>query len=245
MIQILKRTAVLFMTATILFCFTSCFYGFDKNDARDIEKLLEQKYGIEFEVTSIGNRLTNPSSNTVTAYCHPKNNDKVIFEAVMSTNKELVSDDYRKCLLETEAKDIIEERFSKNGIEATVDVSISRLIISDDLSDKNLAQVITDCPTISLTFTTVISDKADLNSTYEVTKEILYEFYSGNTEMLLGTSIWRYDEKAYKQCTSEMNNIPTIAKTALEDYNPISNVNLAIRNGKINKNLEEFSKEFN
>lgn len=240
----LRKVVLVIMAAALSMSFTACMRNLDSNNAEEVAKLLGQKYGIEFEVKSIGNRLASDKADTVTAYCYPKNNEKVIFEAVMNVERELVSDDYPVRLLEIAAKEKIEAEFSDKGIEATVAVSIARLPSSENILDANLADIISKNPELSLTFTTVLCDGADARKTYDTVIALMEELYSGNPKMSLGTTIWKYSKDAYSSCSAEMNSIPDISKTALEQYEPISKVNVAIVEGKINTDYETFQNKF-
>lgn len=239
--KIIAIVTLLLMTLS----FTACMQEVVKNDARAVEELLAEKYNTEFETIAITSRLKDFSDNMITAYCRPKDNERVVFEVVMSLDNKLVFDSYYRSLLEDSARGIIEERFLSRGINATADVAISRLSEDYDLSGKSLTQVISDCPDISLTFTTVLDNKASSDEVYSITKKLLTEFYSGDTKMLLGTTIWRYNKSDYEKCVSGMKNIPTVTKTYLEDNYPLSKVNLAFVNGELNKSLDDFSSSFN
>lgn len=232
------------MAAALSMSFTACIRNLDSNNAEEVANLLGQKYGIEFGVKSIGNRLASDKADTVTAYCYPKNNEKVIFEAVMNAEHKLVADDYLVRVLEVEAKEIIENKFTENGIKATALVSVFHLSSLVSLVDTELANVIRECPDLSLTFATVLCEDADREKTYSIIVALLVGFYSNNRKMLLGTTIWKYPEKVYNDCAKEINSLLHISKTVLEQYNPISKVNVAIVDGVLNKSFEEFAKEF-
>lgn len=240
----LRKVALVIMAAALSVSFTACMKKLDSNNAEEVANLLGQKYGIEFEVKSIGNRLASDKADTVTAYCYPKNNKQVIFEAVMNVERELVSDDYPVRLLEIAAKEKIEAEFSEKGIEATVAVSIARLPSSENLLDANLADIISENPELSLTFTTVLCDGAEARKTYDTVIALLEELYSGNPKMSLGTTIWKYSNDAYSKCSDEMNSIPDISKTVLEQYDPVSRVNVALVEGEINTDYEKFENNF-
>ena len=240
----LRKVVLVIMAAALSMSFTACMKNLDSNNAEEVAKLLGKKYGIEFEVKSIGNRLASDKADTVTAYCYPKNNAKVIFEAVMNVERELVSDDYPVRLLEIAAKEKIEAEFSEKSIEATVAVSIARLLSNENLFDANLADIISENPELSLTFTTVLCDGADARKTYDTVIALLEELYSGNPKMSIGTTIWKYSNDAYSKCSDEMNSIPDISKTVLEQYDPISRVNVALVEGEINTDYEKFENNF-
>ena len=109
----LMQIGGLVIAMAALMNFTSCLRALNKTNAGDIERLLQEKYGIEFQVISIGNRLASPSMDTVTAYCSPKNNNRVVFEAKMNTNNELVSDNFPNRVIDVQAEDYIENYFHK------------------------------------------------------------------------------------------------------------------------------------
>ena len=132
------RTTTLVLIAMAVSALSMSFIACKLNDADELANLLEKKYGVEFVVKSIGNRLADGETYTVKAFCYPKNNDKVVFEAVMGAGRELISDTYPVRLLEIEAKERIDRKFSENGIKAIADVSISRLPESIDLLHMTL-----------------------------------------------------------------------------------------------------------
>lgn len=238
------RKVALIMAAALSMSFSACMRTLDINNAQEISNLLNQKYGIEFVVKSIGNRLASDKADTVTAYCYPKNNETVIFEAVMNLKRELVFDDYPVRLLEVEAKNIIEKKFAEKDITATVDVSIARISASEKLIGAKLNDVIAENPNISLTFTTILCDGANARTTYDTVVTLLKEFYNGNPKMLLGTTVWKYSDNSYADCRDEINSIPHISNTVLEQYSPISKVNIAIVNGTPNTEYTDFETKF-
>ena len=67
---------------------------------------------------------------------------------------------------------------------------------------------------------------------------------SGDPAMLLGTTLWKYTDESYEKCAKEMNSIPNIGKTVLEEYGPLTKVTVAMNNGAINMGFEDFAEEF-
>ena len=120
----LMQIGGLVIAMAALMNFTSCLRALNKTNAGDIERLLQEKYGIEFQVISIGNRLASPSMDTVTAYCSPKNNNRVVFEAKMNVASELVSDDFIERYIDVQAEEQLEKFFQNFGMETTVKVDI-------------------------------------------------------------------------------------------------------------------------
>ena len=60
-------------------------------------------------------------------YCHPKDDESVKFEAIMSKSGSLISDEYPRRLLEKEADNIINQYYADKGIKATAETSIMHI----------------------------------------------------------------------------------------------------------------------
>ena len=244
MIRNFRKVVLIIMAIVSSVSFTSCMRDLNLANAKEVADLLQAKYGIEFVVDSIGNRLASDRADTLTAYCHPKENEKVVFEAVMSVSRELISDNYPKRLLEIEAKDRIETEFSRYGINANVSVSLSKLTVQIDPETASLDQIIKDNPALSLTFSTVVCNYYDASKLYDVVVSILEGLYSEDPEMQLGTMVWNLSESAYQNCADEMNKRHSVDKTFFESFDPLGCATLAINNGLINVSKEEFYEAF-
>lgn len=224
--------------------FVSIMRKLDLDNAYEIAELLNKKYEAVFDVKAIGNRLASDRVDKVKAYCCPKDNEDLLFEAVMNVERELVSDDYPACLVEAQAKEIIEKAFEGKGIRAFADVSVSRVPFDETMVGMKLCDVIGSFPTLSLTFTTIMCEGADARDAYDTVVSLLGEFYSGNPDMLLGTTIWKYNDEAYEECCRKAKSVPSINMTALEKQNPTAKVTVAFVNGAVNTDFEGFEKSF-
>lgn len=79
------------MVATLL-ALCGCS-SLNETTSNKIETSLEDKYGIEFEVSSIGGRYGTGGSSTVQTYVYPKNDETLHFKALTTKDGEL-KDDY-------------------------------------------------------------------------------------------------------------------------------------------------------
>lgn len=240
----IRKAVLVIMAIVSSVSFTSCMRDLDRTNSDEVADLLQTKYGTEFIVDSIGNRLASDRADTLTAYCHPKENEKVVFEAVMNTSRELVSDNYPKRLLEIKAKDRIEAEFSANGINANVSVSLSKLTVQIDPETADLDQVIKDNPALSLTFSTIVCNYNDASQIYAAVVSILQGLYSEDPEMQLGTTVWNLSESTYQNCADEMNKRPSVDKTFLESFDPLCHATISITDGLLNVSEEEFCEAF-
>lgn len=238
--SMIRKVALVIMAAALSMSFTACLNALNQNSAKDISNLLKNKYGQEFEVLSIGNRLASDRADTVTARCCPKDDPSIVFDAVMNVKRELVSDNYAIRILEVDAQKHIEKRFKESGIAATVIVSIARLPGTEDFSGMRYDDLVPEHSDLSFTFTTIIREDADPKSVFDTVSALLSEYYTGNSKMLLGTTIWKYAESEYAECSAKMSGLPSISETVLKQYNPISSVTVAIVDGSLNTDYGRF-----
>ncbi len=241
---IFRKVVLVIMAAAVSMSFTACMRNLDVKNAGEIADLLKQKYGVEFAVKSIGDRLSSGNGATVTAYCYPKDNNSILFEAKMHVSGELVSDNYLAAVLEEEARKLIETAYEENGITAAADVTILRLPEDGGIQGKSLSQVVAANPSILLSFTTVMHEDCDAEAVYDTTTSILRSLYSGDQGMSLGTTIWKYGNDAYQECISVMQGVPHIDRTFLESKAPLSKINVAIKDGQVTIDRETFLENF-
>lgn len=236
--KIFKKLVLIIMASTLAVGLTSC----GNSHAQDAKKALKEKYGIEFTVTFVMDGMSSDSTmaGKYRVYCHPKDDESVQFEAIMSKSGSLISDKYLCSLFAKEADDIINQYYAEKGIKATAESLITGVPQSAEICGKQLNQVISEYPTISLVFSTVVCEGVDPRFLYDSVVELLNSFYSGNPEMGLGTMIWKYDENSYEECVAEFDKYAFTNSTTLEQHNPISNISIAIRDGELATSYEEF-----
>ena len=240
----IKQIGGLVIVVATMMSFTSCLQGLNKANAGDIEKLLQEKYGTEFQVISIGNRLASPGMDTVTAYCRPVNDSRIVFEAKMNTENQLVSDGFVKRVVEVQAEKDLEKFFSAQGVQASVYANITPVPENTDYRSADYLQIIKNTPDISLTFKTVVSESKKDKKLYQAISAALMNYYQMNNSIQCGTGAYNIRADKYEECVEKMRTGSYPSKTFFEGYDPIGSAVVAVVDGKVNVDLRDFQNEF-
>ncbi|WP_462410821.1 hypothetical protein [Neobacillus sp. Marseille-QA0830] len=130
--KFLKKVGVIIMGLSI-FSLIGCS-EIDKEQAADVEQLLQKKYNQEFEATHIGGRYGTGNDGTVTTYLHPKNNEDLLFSAVMNEDGKLVSDNYIPRLISHSVNEVIKRELGSEGIDSETNTVVME---ADSSSETN------------------------------------------------------------------------------------------------------------
>ena len=95
--------------------------GISNEEISNVIKLkLHEKYGEEFVVKMIGNRYGMDSNDTVTTFCSPKDNDRLLFTAILNKEQTILKDDYIFRSMKFELEECIEKLFKEKNIDVIV-----------------------------------------------------------------------------------------------------------------------------
>ena len=117
--KIIKRIGVIAMAFMVAANMAACI-GLDQIQARQVEQALEARYGEEFKVTRIGNRLGSGEPDTAEAYCHPVANPDIVFRARIDIDGNLLSEDYIGAVLRNQMKEYLMQSFEADGMEVQI-----------------------------------------------------------------------------------------------------------------------------
>ena len=115
----IKRMSVIVMVFMVAANMVGCI-GLDQIQARQVEQALEARYGEEFKVTRIGNRLGSGEPDTAEAYCHPVANPDIVFRARIDIDGNLLSEDYIGAVLRNQMKEYLMQSFEADGMEVQI-----------------------------------------------------------------------------------------------------------------------------
>ena len=115
----IKRMSVIVMAFMVAANMVGCI-GLDQIQARQVEQALEARYGEEFKVTRIGNRLGSGEPDTAEAYCHPVANPDIVFRARIDIDGNLLSEDYIGATLINQMKEYLMQSFEADGVEVQI-----------------------------------------------------------------------------------------------------------------------------
>ena len=115
----IKRMSVIVMAFIVAANMVGCI-GLDQIQAKQVEQALEARYGEEFKVTRIGNRLGSGEPDTAEAYCHPVANPDIVFRARIDIDGNLLSEGYIGATLRNQMKEYLMQSFEADGMEVQI-----------------------------------------------------------------------------------------------------------------------------
>ena len=116
---IIKRMSVIALAFMVAANMAACI-GLDQIQAKQVEQALEARYGEEFKVTRIGNRLGSGEPDTAEAYCHPVANPDIVFRARIDIDGNLLSEGYIGATLRNQMKEYLMQSFEADGMEVQI-----------------------------------------------------------------------------------------------------------------------------
>ena len=114
--KIIKRIGVIAMAFMVAANMAACI-GLDQIQAKQVEQALEARYGEEFKVTRIGNRLGSGEPDTAEAYCHPVANPDIVFRARIDIDGNLLNNPYPSAALEYQMEKYMTSNFEMEGMQ--------------------------------------------------------------------------------------------------------------------------------
>lgn len=165
----------------------SALFGCDTVDRKATEPLITQlstKYGKNFTIYALGDRI---NKETVTAYLFADDNPTMLFTAKITSNEELVFENYAYRSICRRVETIINTSFEEYGIETEcfVDFSIANNYINFDTSVETYIRQNTPK---NVTATIIASTKSDIlgEDLEKIYKELFTKFF----EINIGTSLF-------------------------------------------------------
>ena len=116
---IIKRMSVIAIAFMVAANMVGCI-GLDQIQAKQVEQALEARYGEEFKVTRIGNRLGSGEPDTAEAYCHPVANPDIVFRARIDIDGNLLNDPYPSAVLKYQMEEYLMQSFEADGMEVQI-----------------------------------------------------------------------------------------------------------------------------
>ena len=120
----IKRMSVIVMAFMVAANMAACI-GLDQIQARQVEQALEARYGEEFKVTRIGNRLGSGEPDTAEAYCHPVANPDIVFRARIDIDGNLLNNPYPSAVLEYQMEEYLMQSFEADGMEVQINGNLA------------------------------------------------------------------------------------------------------------------------
>ncbi|WP_423799835.1 hypothetical protein [Neobacillus sp. SAB-20_R2A] len=216
--KILKKVSVIAMGLSI-FSLIGCS-EMDKEQATDVEKLLQKKYHQEFEVTHIGGRYGTATNDTVTTYVHPKDQKDLVFKAVTTKDGELVSDGYIPSLISKSFNQIITRELSSAGIESeTHTVAMEADSSAETNPDISLEEYVKAYKPGYFSGDIIVKEKPDLSP--EQFEKALTAAYQAGVNTAYQVTVHVIAEDEYDKCVKKFKEVPYVTSSWFIDYNVV------------------------
>ncbi|WP_404330067.1 hypothetical protein [Mesobacillus maritimus] len=215
-------TFIVILMISLLGCTIS-----DKNQAVEVEQLLEEKYGQEFTVRSIGGRYGTASNDTVTTYVHPAENEGISFKAVMTKDGELMADSYIPRIISDSLNQVLRQELQSEGIESK---TMAVIMKADSSAEKN--------PDITLEkyvktykpgyFSADMIVKETPNFTAEQFEQALQSVYQAGLHTNFQVHIHVIAVEEYETVSAEFQQLAEVSDSWFTNYNVVDEMKVYI-----------------
>lgn len=180
-----------------------------------IVRKLYERYQVEFVVKMIGNRYGTNSNDTVTAFCYPKDNESLIFTAILNREQTILEDDYMLRYVTFELEESIKKEFEKNNVDAFAKVEI---IGKNKLDEFLTVQEFID-KFDNFNFLAYIVSKNKVSN--EVLNNVYKNLENKYSNIYLKSLIYMLEESGFDKCLEISQVRPTITETIIRNYSVI------------------------
>lgn len=224
------------MALTAMISMNACS-RINDNIAKEVCDALEIKYGEEFKVLKIGDRL---NTNHTKLYVYPVDNEDIVFTAIIDRDTREVEDDYVvekvNCQVEKEVNKAFElydiKVFSssyiidKNEIITKSNNYTPRELYEDNAFDHYSIHLIIE------------GSKCDAIKIQEAIKKANLKI---GVNLLI--HIYVFDEENYYDCLQEFIDLPKVNSSIVNQHSPYSVFDVRIRDGQIDLSNAEIEVE--
>lgn len=190
----------------------------DEDQAQTVEKLLKERYEMDFEVSAIGNRYGNGEAYKLEAVANPLNDKNINFNVFLNKDGESIVDNFMARLISSKINKILKEELSKNGIESESFILTQDKNLYVDITDPNIdiEDYVKQVGTEYFMCYTIVkeSDNIDPSSFESALKEI-YE-YTANTKFNMNINV--YSKDSYEKLVEKFISLSSYSDSALKDY---------------------------
>lgn len=227
------RKAVIILMAVITTISMSACSKINSETAADVCNALKAKYGEDFEVTQIGDRL---NSSTATTYVHPVNNSDIVFTARIDRSGNVVDDYVNNIIMNSLEHDLV-AKLSNSGF-----ISVANAVVTEDdviETDRNL-----DPNTF-----------VKKNGLESVLVRVVFDYKNEDAETIISaleqaTNKYEFDlvisayfmnHDSFTQCENDFKTYPSVGATKIDSYSPLFSVKTVLSGGKSSVTASELA----
>ena len=187
--------------------------GISNEEISNVIKLkLHEKYGKEFVVKMIGNRYGMDSNDTVTTFCSPQDNEKLLFTAILNKEQTILKDDYILRSIKFELEESIEKLFKENNVDVLVrieTIGINRL--EEKMTVQECIDKFKNFNFLAYVVIKGVASKEVLQDVYKILRKKYKNIYLKNL-------IYMLEEEDFDECFETIKSSPVISIAFIEQY---------------------------
>ena len=187
--------------------------GISNEEISNVIKLkLHEKYGKEFVVKMIGNRYGMDSNDTVTTFCSPQDNEKLLFTAILNKEQTILKDDYILRSIKFELEESIEKLFKENNVDVLVrieTIGINRL--EEKMTVQEFIDKFKNFNFLAYVVIKGVASKEVLQDVYKILRKKYKNIYLKNL-------IYMLEEEDFDECFETIKSSPVISIAFIEQY---------------------------
>lgn len=193
-----------------------------------ITEKLKEKYNEEFAVKMIGNRYGTAYDNTVTTYCFPRNNENLLFTAIMNKEQSVLEDDYYLQKVTFELEENIRNEFTENNINTVVKTEIIGLNKLE--KELSVQEFIKKYNTTNFISHIICQD----NVPEDILKNIYNKLENKYKNIHLKTSVYFIDKNKFEDFFDVAKKMPSVTNSIISEYAIKDEKIIKIFEGKVN-----------
>lgn len=197
--------------------------------AKKIETKLHEKYQKEFVVKALGKRYGTGRNNTVTAYCNPKDNEQILFAAVLDREGILLQDTYLSRSICVKLEEQIQKAFEEQNRKAYARIYIAGHV--NEWQDKTIEEIIEENPKIHFITNTIVNQDSQ-EPDYETIYQTILNRYPN---IILTASNYQLADREFETCEKKMKQKPMVSETLFKQLKPVSSKTIQMKDGTISQ----------
>lgn len=192
-----------------------------------ITEKLKDKYNEEFCIKMIGNRYGTVTNDFVCAYCFPKNNEKVLFNAKLNKEQTILEDDYYLKKLSCKLQENFEDNFKK--IDADIIAKIKIIGLNKLEEDINLEKFVENFRDVNF-LTKIVCTK---NISKEALKDVYSNIEKNYKNINLKSVVYSIDDSDFNKLKTLSEKLPELTDSIIQKYNVKEEKLIKISDGNI------------
>ena len=213
--SLFKKVLLTFMVSILTLFMSGCSSSINQMSIEKVCKALEEKYGEEFEVTKLGDRINTGHTKF---QMNPVNNKEIVFEATMDNDDGVVVDSYVRASVANRVEKEIKNLLEKIDIKTELIISLSCKDLREERNTKlSLWDLVKNysCKKIFIDLPLNENDYSEekVNEIMGLLKKFR-NYYGVNINGFL----YRIPNEAYDKCLGDLNTYYMVSDTWFRQY---------------------------